>query len=124
MMRRPGPPPWEVFRGSMLAQIRRQQGLTQREMAKALGLASRETFSAYERGYIAPSLATFQGMCRVLNLDPVTLAAILKLPFLPNQEMERFYRACRQTALTPGEALRQLVRSFVRVVEENAQGNG
>jgi transcriptional regulator with XRE-family HTH domain len=57
----------EKLLGSRIAEIRKQQGLTQFELASLIGVAI-ETISRLERGVSIPSLKTLENIGNALNV--------------------------------------------------------
>ena len=57
----------EKLLGSRIAEIRKQQGLTQFELASLIGVAF-ETISRLERGVSIPSLKTLENIGNALNV--------------------------------------------------------
>lgn len=54
--------------GAFIAKMRREQGLTQRELADMLGISDK-TVSKWERGYGMPEISLMQPLCRALEID-------------------------------------------------------
>ena len=60
-----------------LKELRKQRGLTQSKLAILCGVSS-QTVSRWERGTVAPDLASFVALCRVFgaqSMDKVTFKA-------------------------------------------------
>jgi transcriptional regulator with XRE-family HTH domain len=58
-------------------QKRIDAGLTQAELASALGFSGAQIVSNWERGVCAPPLASLRPMIKVLNLDPEEVTDVL-----------------------------------------------
>ena len=55
--------------GSFLKELRKEKGMTQKELAEKLGCTSQH-ISAIERGVKTPTLETFVTLCNVLQVQP------------------------------------------------------
>ena len=55
--------------GALLRALRKEKGLTQKELAEKLGCTSQH-ISAIERGVKTPTLETFVTLCNVLRVQP------------------------------------------------------
>lgn len=54
--------------GKFIAEMRKQQNLTQREFANALGISDK-TVSKWERGNGMPELSFMQPICKILKIE-------------------------------------------------------
>lgn len=61
------------FRGDRLAEARRQSGLSQSQLAEAIGTAGRERISQWERGVEQPQPKLLRAVADVLGVDPLDL---------------------------------------------------
>ena len=64
------------FRGDRLVQARRRSGLSQAELARAVGAAGRERVSQWERGIEHPHPRQLRAGAEVLGLDPLELLGV------------------------------------------------
>ena len=58
----------QVKIGRFIAEMRKQQNLTQREFADALGISDK-TISKWECGNGLPDLSFMQSICKILKID-------------------------------------------------------
>ena len=58
--------------GDRLRRVRKETGLTQKEVAEQLHL-HRSTYTKYERDQSEPSLAVLYRLTVILNVDPIIL---------------------------------------------------
>ena len=58
--------------GDRLRRVRKETGLTQKEVAEQLHL-HRSTYTKYERDQSVPSLAVLYRLTVILNVDPIIL---------------------------------------------------
>lgn len=58
----------EVEIENRIAEFRKEQGLSQHRLAKAVGM-KRRSIMAYENNTISPTLETAYKICKVLNKD-------------------------------------------------------
>lgn len=61
------------LRGDRLAEARRQSGLSQSQLAEAIGTAGRERISQWERGLEQPQPKLLRAVADVLGVDPLVL---------------------------------------------------
>ncbi|WAX55817.1 helix-turn-helix domain-containing protein [Jatrophihabitans cynanchi] len=61
------------FRGDRLAEARRQNGMSQSQLAEAIGTAGRERISQWERGVEQPQPKLLRAVADVLGVDPLLL---------------------------------------------------
>jgi len=73
--------------GERLRQTRKQAGLTQQELAKLAGVATR-SISQYETDSMQPRSETIQVLAKVLNVNPIWLAASAPQPAQNNQLLQ------------------------------------
>jgi transcriptional regulator with XRE-family HTH domain len=72
--------------GNCLRAARKRQGLTQKEAARIIGVAT-EVFGRFERGDMLPSSPMLLGFCRGLKVSPDDLFGLLPVEALkPTQE--------------------------------------
>jgi transcriptional regulator with XRE-family HTH domain len=64
--------------GKMLKQAREQQGVSQGELAKALGYSSPQYVSNYERGLCLPPMKKIKTIIKATNLDSQKVYEVLK----------------------------------------------
>jgi transcriptional regulator with XRE-family HTH domain len=79
--------------GQRIAELRRDRGLTQVQLARAVG-SSMEFISRLERGVNAPSVAWLEGLARALKVEVVDLFAF---PSRKRKRMRRQRRSKRRT---------------------------
>lgn len=83
------------FRGDRLAKARRQNGLSQSQLAEAIGTAGRERISQWERGLEQPQPKLLRAVADVLGVDPLDL-----------MDVTRDARTLRDLRLAAGLSLR------------------
>lgn len=72
-------PTMMTLRGQRIIQLRKEQGMTQYDLADALGI-SQNQISRYERGAFNPSVETLADLARVLNTTPDYLLGFSNTP--------------------------------------------
>lgn len=60
-----------------LKELRKERGITQKEMAEALGM-NEVSIVRYEKGTILPPVDVFQRMCKILKLNNTQKLDLLK----------------------------------------------
>jgi transcriptional regulator with XRE-family HTH domain len=106
--------------GSRLAEIRRARGLTQVELAKAVGSTQR-AISYYEsfHGY-PPALAVAQ-LARALDVTSDELLGLQRLPKRRDQpddpDARRLWRKLKRVLELPPTDRRALIRTFSTLIE-------
>lgn len=63
--------------GETIRQYRKQRGLTQKQLAKEIGLTA-STITKYENNTLEPSFETMMKICEVLNIDIVDMVNVTK----------------------------------------------
>jgi len=65
------------FTSKYFRQKRLDAGLTQSELAQALGFSSAQIVSNWERGVCAPPMASLRPMIKALKLDPEEVTEVI-----------------------------------------------
>jgi len=108
------PHPSQVLNLKLLKELRLKAGLSQWQTSRKLGLKD-DTYGYYETGKIHLPLALFRELCRLHNLDPLTIAELLNLNTLPPKLIRDFKKTCHNLNTTPLEALNDFLTVFLTV---------
>lgn len=105
--------------GQRLSALRKAQGLTQRELAEALG-TTREMVDYYERRAINPALEVVRGCAKALNVPVIELLGSeengtqrKKRGTGPTGKMRRLFEAASQLPRSQQEKLTAVLEAFV-----------
>lgn len=100
----------EPSMGSLIQQLRREQGLTQKDLAARLNITDKAV-SKWERGLSAPDIALLIPLSELLGISVSELLRGQRLEEAPQQETETMVTdALRYSHARWGERLRQLRR--------------
>lgn len=68
----------------------------------------------WERMEAAPSLLSFQRLCKAWLLGPYEIMRLLRLrpPGVTFREFQRFFKACEREGTTPAHALAQFIKVY------------
>ncbi len=100
-----------------LRQRREERGLTQTAMAEGMGLTN-STYRSLEIGAHNMRLYQFRQICILLDLDPLEICELLRLPAVNRHDVRIFRLACRRLKTTPGKALRDFIKVFCQSARE------
>lgn len=105
--------------GQRLSVLRKAKGLTQRELAEALG-TTREMVDYYERRAINPALEVVRGCAKALNVPVIELLGSedqgngrRKRGTGPTGKMRRLFEAASQLPRSQQEKLTAVLEAFV-----------
>jgi transcriptional regulator with XRE-family HTH domain len=104
--------------GQRLSALRKTKGLTQRELAEALG-TTREMVDYYERRAINPALEVVRGCAKALNVSVIELLGSedkngkKRRGTGPNGKMRRLFEAASQLPRSQQDKLTAVLEAFV-----------
>ncbi|MEW6385923.1 MAG: helix-turn-helix transcriptional regulator [Thermodesulfobacteriota bacterium] len=101
----------------------RRRGLNGSALGRLLGL-SPGVMAYYLRGGGPLPLYWFRQVCAALELDPLEVCELLRLPVLDWGEVNRFRAACRRAGTTPFQALQDFLTVFVQEAREAKEEEG
>lgn len=111
-MKSPRPQPASFLDLDKLKQLRLEHGLSQTQIAHKLGLKADWSWGIYETGKNHLPLWALRELYLQLNLDPLTLLELLRIPFPNPKTLRDFRRACQKENLSPAEALAELISTY------------
>lgn len=109
-----------------LAALRRQKGLSQRELAERLGVP-RETVDYYERRAVNPTLDVIQKVAEALEVSPAQLIGDGATPTRlnkkagPTGKVQKLFEEVSQLPRRQQEHIVRWVSAFVRQYEQERQ---
>lgn len=105
------PKPSDTINLNLLRSLREKHRLSQNQLADHLSLRH-GTYQAAEQGKNHFSLPVFREICRLFNLDPLTISLLLNLPFPDLKTYKKFHLQCRALKVPPSEALKDFIQIF------------
>ena len=109
--------PDEVVDLRRLRTIRQSKKLSQAAMAEALGITT-GYYGPMELGKVHMRLWHFRRLCIILDLDPLEICELLRLPTVNRRDIQNFRAACRRLGTTPAQALADFLKTFIRLSQE------
>lgn len=76
--------------GLKMKNIRKQRGLSVKEVTNALGLTAKQSVYKWERGDCLPHIDNFFSLCRIYEVTPAELCA-----FIEDENSQRFQLLCQ-----------------------------
>jgi transcriptional regulator with XRE-family HTH domain len=109
--------PDEVLDLRRLRAIRKSKKLSQAALAEALGIIH-GYYGPMELGKVHMRLWMFRRLCIILDLDPLEICELLRLPTVNRRDIQNFRAACRRLGTTPAKALADFMKTFIRLSKE------
>lgn len=111
--------PAETLDLRRLREIRRDKGLTLAAVGQGMGLSGGR-YGGLERGETHMRLYQFRQVCILLDLNPLEVCELLRLPVINRLDARNFRAACRRMGTTPAQALADFLKTFIRLSREGA----
>jgi transcriptional regulator with XRE-family HTH domain len=109
--------PDEVLDLRRLRAIRQNKKLSLTELGEAIGIRG-SYYRAMELGKVHMRLWQFRRLCILLDLDPLEICELLRLPVVNRRDIPNFRAACRRLGTTPAQALADFLKTFIRLSKE------
>lgn len=110
--------PHETINLKRLKEIRLAKGFTITAMAKNMGITN-QTYRALENGTTSFLLYHFRQLCIILDLNPLDICELPRLPILNRHLIRRFNTACKRLGRSPNQALHDFMLTFSQLATEN-----
>jgi DNA-binding XRE family transcriptional regulator len=104
----------DVFDYRLLRQIRKESGISSVGMEKH----TTKMYHLIENGENIPSITTFSMICRKLELDPFSIAAILRQPCVTPSE----WRSLHAASKVAKKSLKDITKEFIHAVRLTLNG--
>ncbi|MEM4721781.1 MAG: helix-turn-helix transcriptional regulator [Candidatus Methanomethylicaceae archaeon] len=112
--------PHETINLKRLREIRRAKGFTIAAIAKAMGI-SPSNYRFIETGRNNALLYQFRQLCILLDINPLDICELLRLPILNRQLIRRFNSACKRLGQSPNQALQDFMLTFSEIASKETK---
>lgn len=110
--------PHEAINLKRLREFRQAKGFTIAAIAKAMGIKP-STYRMMETGRNSLLLYHFRQICILLDLNPLDICEILRLPIINRNHVRNFRAACKRLGQSPSQALEYFMVTFAQLSKEN-----